>query len=66
MLRYLVIEVGCLECSFAGTADAGVVDRTDSLETAISVALDMGDSRQVDRFIVDTHEGDVISPNIHH
>lgn len=62
MSRYLVIEVGCLECSY-GDADANVVGRSESLDEAVRQAIKQDYSSQYDRFVIDTKTGNITSPN---
>lgn len=60
MSRYLVIEVGCLECN-AGDADPEVVFRAGSFDVAAAEAIRKLDSSDSDRFVLDTETGDVSS-----
>lgn len=62
MDRYLVIEVGCLECS-QGDAAASVVLRTNSRAEAERAATKDDYSSEWDRFVLDVTTGDIISPN---
>lgn len=61
--RYIVIEVGCLECESA--ANPSIELRTDDLEEAKTFAADIGRYNDHDRFIVDLHEGAVIKSRAH-
>jgi hypothetical protein len=59
MKRYIVFEVGCLECN-SGESDPAVILRTDDLDEARKSMTEMWASGMADRFTFDTVSGDVI------
>lgn len=53
MTRYVVVEVGCLECSFDGDAEATVLSTHESLTAAKGVADETLARSDRDRFVLD-------------
>lgn len=62
-MRYLVIEIGCLECAADQSCEPDVTLRTDSRDDAIAAARKSHYTREWDRFVVDTADGTVIEVN---
>lgn len=58
--RYVVFEVGCLECSIDSQADPEIVAKTDSLDEAITLIREKRWAGDADRFALDLHDGTVI------
>lgn len=63
MKRYLVIDVGCLECAEGQSCDPKRILDTDDADEAVKAATKGEWSRQYDMFVVDTQTGALITPN---
>lgn len=58
--RYVVVESYCMECTFDGSSEPKIIERTESLEDATALASEVTNSREVDRFVMDTKEGAIV------
>ena len=61
--RYIVVDVGCTECN-SGCSYPNIIHRGDDRAEAVTEATKSEYSSQYDRFVIDTHTGSTIEPNL--
>lgn len=59
-MRYIVIDVVCIECNHEGSSEPRVILVTDDLEQAKLAAKPGQDASQSDAFVLDTSSGQIV------